>query len=218
MIDFKVRAESADDAIARIRETGKQLPNAALAAVRGAVGYFIAYTIKSRFLNKGPRYLNRQTGSAIRSVTASWKIEPPTKDDAHASATWGSNLSYVMKHEFGGTYSEHVRAYIRRLKPRMSRKTAAAVREVVGMQSTEAARRDQARSLGTAYVRAHDRTRTYRERRMFRDALDDRDYILDSALRFAVDMLESQGRAPTTREVLSFLCRDVQPPADFVGE
>lgn len=217
-MDFTIRADGADEAARKLAEMRRSLPAAALAAVRGAVGYFIAYTVKSRFDMKGPRYLNRKTGTAIRSVTTSWKIEASQRDDTRVAAAWGSNLDYVMKHEFGGTYREHVRAYVRRLKPRTSKKTRAAAREAIGMQSNLAAKRAQASALGVAYVREHSRTRTYRERRMFRDALDDRDYILGSALRFAVDTLQSEGRAPTTREVLSFLCRDVQPPAGFVGE
>ena len=56
-----------------------------------------------------------------------------------------------------------------------------------GARETLAGLRAFGRSQGIAYVRAHKRTRTYAERKMFRRAIAEKaDYFAEAALRNAI--------------------------------
>lgn len=178
------------------------LPKAVRASVAAAVQFFIAYTIRTAFENKGPKYLNRRTGSAIRSVTASGQLIPITETDTVIAGGFGSNLDYVRAHEFGFRGNENVKQYTRRINAKKtSVNRLSQARQAVRMQSTLERAKVQARELGTCVVRAHTRRVNMRERRMFRDALEARWYVFNAICRNAIQYLLDHKKAPTGSEL-----------------
>lgn len=170
-----------DEQLQELLKSGKNLDRAVVAGVRAIVLGMVRYTIKTKFANQGPRYLNRKTGTAIRSITASPAIETSAEV---VRGTWGSNLGYVRKHEEGGTFRERVRSYSRRVRSRDVRRTV----QVGDKQSRRIV------AHGIAFVREHDRTRVYQGRHMFKDALDEKKQSMVDVMRKSVAILIEEKR------------------------
>lgn len=167
-------------AASKLLHVASQGPSILLSAVRAAVAMIVRTTVKDTLENRGPRYLNRRTGTLIRSVTASPRVEPARIEASRfgtvVRGAWGTSLGYGRRHEFGGTFTDKVRPHVRRLKgsSRRSADDAFAALHAASSPSRKIGTsrlKAMARGLGVAYVRAHSRTTTYRARRMFRDSL-----------------------------------------------
>jgi len=147
-------------------------------AVMAAVLIVMSHTVKTKLTAANPPFLNRDTGHLVRTVAASPKAMV-TED--RAIGTFGSHLDYAYKHEFGGTFQEQIREHRRRIRSR----------DVRGI------------SAGVTFVRAHTRTRTYRARRMFATALEEKSAIPAAAAAAAIRLLAQHERVPTPAEIMA---------------
>ena len=151
------------------------LRQAAQNAARASALVMTRYTIQSKFENKNPPYLNRKTGRAIRDITASPRLTSVevSGDTFTARASYGTdkNVPYVKAHEFGGSFTQNVRAHTRRT------------------------------SSGRAPVRAHDRHVTLRARHMFTDAISEKSPIVKTIAAKAASIVFKENRVPTVAEL-----------------
>ena len=180
-IEFQIDPKALEGFAELKRKLPQALMRATIASGRALAEY--THEKKLQYPSSGPpvpRGLRHQTGRLGRNVNASAYARPLDAAGTIFVQQWGSNLPYAAKHEYGGTYTEQVRAHPRRLT-KMSKGEAQAtynsLKKSYGRVRTFGSARESLRSVreagraqGIAYVRAHSRTRTYIERRMFRDA------------------------------------------------
>jgi len=157
----------------------RRLPQAVLVGVQAAIFDLVSYTVDTKFENRNPPYLNRQTGTAIRSITASPRFEVSRRA---VTGSYGSNLGYVVRHEFGGVETVTVPAHERGPFTRTTKggKTVTVRRHM---------------------VKAHQRTRQVAARHMFRDAWAERSGRSALMVRRAVAILGATGRVPQIGEL-----------------
>lgn len=142
----------------------------------------------TKFIEANPPFLNRKTGRAARSITASPRVRM-TRDAAIAE--WGSNVDYVLKHERGGTYREWIRLH----------KRAAHVRHVTAYRILGVAQR-KAVEVKAHFVRGHYAMRSYRRREMIRTAQREFAGYPAQAVRTALLLLIRDGKTPTANQVI----------------
>jgi hypothetical protein len=133
------------------------------------------------------QYLNRRTGTAIRSISASpswW----PTDDGA--GGQFGSNLDYVKAHEQGFKGTVQVREHERRLFRYRSKRGKALKRR----KRIEGA---------LATVKAHPRNVDIRARHFFRDTLKEQKPAFNVRLRKAILVATRLGRVATPSDLES---------------
>jgi len=154
----------------------------------------------TKFIEANPPFLNRDTGRAARSITASPKVQM-TRDAA--IATWGSNVGYVLKHERGGTYREwiklhKVRAHTRIISGFQSQRHAGAflgaTAAAVGSHRTI--------EVKAHFVRGHYAMRHYRRRAMIATAAREFAGYPAQAVRTALLLLIRDAKTPTANQVI----------------
>jgi hypothetical protein len=127
--------------------------------------------------------LRKMTGRLWNSVVHSAVPRPMDIPGGRVSGTWGSNLDYAYKHEYGGEYTEPVAAHTRRISSR----------------SVFSGRKKTAQ--GIAFVKSHTRRRVYAERAMFRRAIKDKAVpYSEQAMRYAIEAVNA-GRDPSATEI-----------------
>lgn len=172
--DEKVR-KAIERAVPRIHKS-------LLVSVQVTVLRMVRWVVTRKLLGQ---YLNRVTGTGIRSVTASpdwWPI------DAGAAGRFGSNLDYMRAHEQGFSGTVAVREHERRLFRYRSARTGARLkrRKATG---------------GMATVSAHSRNVTIRARHFFRDTLDENRTSFELRLRKAILIAVRLGRVATAGDL-----------------
>jgi len=186
MTTLKTPAFEYDDAQVR-RAVVKAMPRirkSLLVAVSVTTLRMTRWVITRKLLGQ---YLNRRTGTAIRSISASpswW----PTDDGA--AGTFGSNLEYVKAHEQGFQGTVQVQAHERRL----FRYRSARGKRLKRRKRVEGA---------LAEVRAHSRNVNIRARHFFRDTLKEQKPAFDVRLRKAILVATRLGRVATPADLES---------------
>ncbi len=187
MTTIKTRAFEYDDAQVR-RAVVKAMPRirkSLLVAVSVTTLRMTRWVITRKLLGQ---YLNRRTGTAIRSISASpswWPI------DDGAAGTFGSNLDYVKAHEQGFQGTVQVQAHERRLFRYRSARTGARLKR---RKLVEGA---------VAEVRAHSRNVNMRARHFFRDTLKEQKPAFAVRLRKAILVATRLGRVATPADLES---------------
>jgi len=134
------------------------------------------------------QYLKRRTGTLIRSITASPRIEV---SEDFIRGLWGSHLGYARAHEEGFTGVVQVPGHTRRLIERVSSKASAKrVR-----RSLKAGRKR------FANVRPHGRRVHLRARRFMRDTVRDRSPEALARVRRALIHLVRTGEVPSASDL-----------------
>lgn len=162
------------------------MPKTVAVGVRSGVFLMVRDVVKSRLTDDNPPYLNRDTGTLIRSVTASPRFH---LDDTRATGEFGSNLDYARKHEEGFSGTEQVPAHLRR-RPTKSRYARAARR--AGFSARDM-RTQRALMIP---VRAHTRHVHYRARHMFRDTVSANTAEANLRVRRALVYLHRERKVP----------------------
>ena len=182
----------------------KNLPRAHYVALWAWVMRYTRHLVRTRFMGPGGKTdtLRKVTGTTIQSITAS----PTVKQYPGRTIGWsGSRLEHVRKHEQGGTFREQVPAHLRRRTARQRRgfraKKVRAGFNVLQLQRDP----DLASQMKYIRVRAHQRVRTYRARRMFRHAFDETIRLLNRVVGRSMAKLLATGRAPSMAEARSYL-------------
>jgi hypothetical protein len=147
-----------------------------------------AHAHDRKFIQANPPFLNRRTGTAARSVSASPRARL-TRD--RAIGIFGSHIEYVRKHELGGTYREYVPTH--RVRAHSRRVTAFRIAGSAQMRDVK---------VGSYLVRSHYVMKRYRRREMFgttvREKRDDVPPLLERAIRLLVQLR----RTPKAAEIL----------------
>lgn len=94
----------------RLVELGDRLPATVREAARASVLDMAQHVVSTKLIHGAPQYLNRRTGTLVRSVTASPRATA-TRDRVRAS--FGTHLDYGRAHELGFHGTVTVRAHFR---------------------------------------------------------------------------------------------------------
>jgi len=145
----------------------------------------VADVAKNRLLGQ---YLNRRTGTAIRSFPPSIRVEIL---DELIRGVWGSNVEYVRVHEEGFDGSVQVPAHTRRLIEQVRSKAAA----------RRVRRKLRAGRKRFAHVRAHRRRVSFRARRFMAHTARDKGPEANRRVIRAIIHLVRTGEVPTLADV-----------------
>lgn len=185
MITVTVKARGLEEAQATLGKYKSLLPQAVLRGTEAVALMHARYTINTKLTEANPPYLNQVTGRLAYSVAESIHRERATLVGEKATATYGTDVDYGAKHEYGGTFTEQVRAHVRRIASR----------------NIMAGRRKNA--SGVTFVKAHTRNRTYRARRMFTSAVDNLNASAVVPLNRSVNILLEHRRLASQQEMLA---------------
>lgn len=122
-------------------------------AAFAGVHFLTRWVVTNKLLGQS---LNRVTGTAIRSITASPRAEQ--LGDRGGRGVFGSNLDYVRAHNDGFQGEVPVRAHTRKVVRTTSRSTGKRLKRAKA-------------TGGTATVRAHTRTVNMRRRAFFNETM-----------------------------------------------
>ena len=162
-------------ALSRTIETG----------IRSGLGLMVRNVTRNRLRGQ---YLKRRTGTLIRSIAASPRIEV---SEDFIRGLWGSHLGYARAHEEGFTGVVQVPGHTRRLLERVSSKASA-----------KRVRRSLASGRKRfANVRPHGRRVHLRARRFMRDTVDQMGPEALRRIRRALIHLRRHGQAPTLSDL-----------------
>lgn len=166
-------------------------PEALLSAGRASALVLSKYTIQTKLISANPPFLNRRTGTLVRSVAASPRA---VLEGDRVKATYGSRLDYAFKHEFGGTFTEHVTAHHVNAHTRRGHARRSYGGKRVWVEETR---------VDSFYVQAYTRVRTYRRRLMFTTALEEKRDVAPTAARVAINFVMANEKVPTPRQVIA---------------
>ena len=149
------------------------------------------HAIETKLIEANPPFLNRRTGTLVRSVSASPRS---VLAGDRVIASFGSHLDYAYKHEVGGHFTEwikghRVRRYLRRAH---AQRTFGGRRVWVGEAE-----------IGSHWVKAHSVSRIYRRRRMFATALNEKREIVPALVRAALRLLGKTTEIPSAGAILA---------------
>ena len=173
------------------------------AGVRQSIFSMVAHVAKNKLRGQ---YLRRQTGTLIRSITASPSVEISRE---RVAGSFGSNLGYARMHEEGFKGRLQVRAHIRRLTPRLK---PASIRRQLHygvnyfgrlVEAGATLRRTYAIQKRYAHVRAHSRRVDIRARHFLLDTLTEKTGETNLNVRKALMFLARTGKVPTVKDVQS---------------
>lgn len=169
-----------------LKKVGRVLPKSLLQAVKWSTLSIVRHVTKNKMRGQ---VINRITGTAIRSVTASPRFEAfPTG----ARGFLGSNLGYVRALNEGFTGEVPVKAHVRKLRitrdPTSGRKFR---------RSKKTGRLPADRAVRMAVkVRAHTRNVDIRGRKFFQDAFAEKTPDVKRAAIKAIHITLMTGKVP----------------------
>lgn len=94
-----------------LKDVEDQLPKTLGVGIHSGLGLMVADVVKTKLIRANPPYLNRRTGTLIRSISASPSV---TVTENVIRGTFGSNLDYARHHEEGFTGTITVPAHTRK--------------------------------------------------------------------------------------------------------
>ena len=144
------------------------------------------HTVKTKLIADNPPFLNRRTGTLVRSVSASPRSVLASD---RVLASFGTRLGYGYRHEVGGTFTEivhahHVAPHVRRAHARK----APGGRRVWVSESR----------VDSYWVAQYSVVRVYRRRAMFATALEEKRDVAPAAVAASMRLLMEKGKVPTT--------------------
>ena len=191
-------------------ELGAKLGQTVAVGIHAGLGLMVAHVTKTKLINANPPYLNRRTGTLIRSISASPRV---AIRDRSVLGTFGSNLDYARMHEVGfvgriarpahtvpahqvrahSVRTHRVRPHSRTINGRTHQVKAHVVRgHVVTAHRVEAHQ-----------VRAHKANVRYRARHFLRDTVGEKGADAARMIRRAIIHLTRTGKVPSSSELLS---------------
>jgi hypothetical protein len=161
--------------------------------IKQALSVSIDVMIRDIVINRlEGQYLNRVTGTLIRSITASKSAE--VSGDL-ILAKYGSNLPYAKIHEEGFVGRIHVRGFSRTMTPQVTSKKKARLTK----------RRLKKKGGGLRkrvhYVKPHTRLVDFAARYFFRDTLRDNFPATQDRVVHALFLLAKKGTVPKMAEL-----------------
>lgn len=162
-------------------------------ALHVTIGSMVAHVVKKRLIRANPPYLNRRTGTLIRSITASPRVE--TAGD-RLSGSWGTNLEYGRRHEEGFEGNEHVFSHV----TRRHRVRAHIVMNAFGSGFNLAF---SASTRGPTYVRGHTRHVRLRPRHYIADTIQEDAPLLERNVTRSLEVLLNTGKPPSASQLQS---------------
>lgn len=190
MIDPQIRIDL-DDLEEMTEAYGTKLAKSVRVGVREAILLNVRDVTKTKLRGQ---YLNRRTGTLIRSVTASRSDE---MTETMVRGSFGTHLDYGKAHEVGFRGQVQVAAHTRRLvRTRTNRQGQ------LSKKSAKALKRKLQRGLKTtAHVRAHSRRVNIRPRYYLRDTLRENIGKTKQRVIRALLVLGRTGKVPTAAAV-----------------
>lgn len=200
----------------------EKLPAAVVVAVRSSVLLGVRYVVKMKLTGQA---LRRRTGTLIRSVTASPRVELVLDN---VVGSFGSNLDYARAHELGFHGRVQVRAHSRRRAIYIARKrlkkgarqrvrdrattiaSADSYRETLASPTASSRERSSAarqlrelRGFATrsVSVRAHHRRVDIKAKHMFRDTLRAITPGVRARISKSFEYLARDGKVPKLSDV-----------------
>lgn len=168
----------------------RKIPGAVMAGVKAGTLAMVRHVTRDKLLGQ---YLNRRTGTLIRSITASPRF---TRTPQTILGEFGSNLDYARYHEEGFTGAIHVPAY-NRIR---SRALADAAKKFHRRKKFLTA--SQLRAVSPwIHVRAHARRVSYRARHFLRDTVSERTVEARRLVWRALYVLSRDGKTPTRADL-----------------
>lgn len=165
--------EAAQRRFEALREVG---PKALAVAARRSLLLLVRHVTRQKLMGQ---VLRRRTGTLIRSITASPRVEVTPNV---VRGTFGSHLGYAQAHEEGFTGTVSVRAHVRRVRARDVRARVEGRRRII--------------ARGIAVVRAHSRRVNLRPRYFLRATMKEKAADVQRRFARALRIATMTGRVP----------------------
>lgn len=189
MITATIKRAGFSEAVARLRGLRDLLMPTVTVAAKSIVADMAGHATKDRMTHANPPYLNRRTGTGVRSVMASQRVR---QSASTVVGSFGTNLGYIIKHEQGFEGTVTVPAHTRR----RSKSQKAAFRRDTRRAGFTASEIKMALSMSPIDVRSYSKKERIRARRFLQDTLEARTPEAGRRYRRAVFLLAKDGRVP----------------------
>lgn len=193
--DIEVDLEQLQRLIDRANREGRQGPKfgrTILSGLRAGILWMVQDVIRNRMINANPPYLNRVTGTGVRSVTASPPRGRGTVSQHVAQDWFGSNLDYIRAHELGFRGNVSVRAHA----------VKSHRRQVWGGGGRSGGKTGQTVTIQAHERRAHTRRVELRARHFFRDTMSAGTGRTRMSVAKSLLVYLRTGRIPSPSEVM----------------
>lgn len=180
----KVEWENRKEVMRRIRRMPKLVQRSMLVSAKVSIQFLVRYVIVNKLSGQS---LNRVTGNAQRSISASPGKAPAERLSDGARATFGSNVDYVRAHNDGFDGNVQVQAHERRLFRTKSLRTG---KELKRKQLS-----------GSTKVRAHVRRVKMRARHFFEETMSEGRGGVEARLRKGILLALRTGKVPTQAQI-----------------